>query len=256
MIRYFYKQIAYLTLIFTSNYTALNYFAPMKKIFYLIIFLLLTAGDLKAQIILKGAVTDSGDGAKLMDVFVKDVTNKQITLTDKTGKFEIKTESGHLLIFSTPGYVSDTLYVVDLTPVRIELKTMTLSLRGVQITDSRTPFDPHKEYPDVYTKAKVYALSPSSWFSKEGRDARRLKHYFAREAQESKVDLAFNRVYVGSLVPLKGQELEDFMTLYRPSYAFVISNNSESMAVYINDSYKKFMALPPEKRHLQKLPTQ
>ncbi len=228
----------------------------MKIKFYLLALMLLLATGLQAQIILKGTVYESGTGIKLSDVFVRDITNKQITLTDKAGKFELKTESGHLLIFSSPGYTSDTLYVVDLTPVHIELKTQLISLRGVDITASKTPFDPHKEYPDVYTKSKVYPLSPSSWFSKDARDARRLKHYFEREAQENRVDQVFNVVYVGSIVPLKGQELENFMTLYRPSYAFVISNNSESMAAYINDSYKKYMALPPDKRQLQKLPTQ
>lgn len=225
----------------------------MKQKFYLLAIMLLLGSALHAQILVKGTVFESGSGIKLSDVFVKDITNKQITLTDKSGKFEIKTETGHILILSSPGYVSDTLYVVDLTPKHVELKTRTISLREVNITASRMAFDPHKEYPDVYTKSKVYPMSPSSWFSKEGRDARRLKHYFEREEKESKVDQVFNVVYVGSIVPLKGQDLEDFMTLYRPTYAFVTSNNSESIAAYINDSYKKFMALPPEKRHLQSL---
>lgn len=225
----------------------------MNRKLYILVISLLLGNSLYAQIMIKGNVVESGSGAKLSDVFVKDVTNKQITLTDKAGKFEIKSETGHILVFSTPGYVNDTLYVVDLVPKHIELKTQTIALREVNITASRQAFDPHKEYPDVYTKAKVYPLSPSSWFSKEGRDARRLKHYFEHEAQERRVDQVFNLVYVGSIVPLKGQDLEDFMTLYRPSYAFITSNNSESLAVYINDSYKKFMALPPDKRKLQKL---
>lgn len=225
----------------------------MKKKLYLFATMLLLGNGLFAQSLVKGTVIESGSGIKLSDVFVRDMTNKQIALTDKSGKFEIKSETGHTLIFSSPGYVDDTLFVVDLAQKRVELKTRTIALREVNITAQRLAFDPHKEYPDVYTKSKVYVLSPSSWFSKEGRDARRLKRYFAREEQERKVDQVFNQVYVSSLVPLRGQELEDFMTLYRPSYAFVTSNNSESMAVYINDSYKKFRALPPDKRHLQKL---
>ena len=68
-----------------------------------------------------------------------------------------------------------------------------------------------------------------------------------------RVDQVFTKTYVGSIVPLKGQELDDFMTMYRPTYAFITSNNSESLAVYINDSYKKYMALPPDKRTLPKL---
>ena len=225
----------------------------MKRILYLLTFALLISNAVNAQIYVRGNVVDASSGAKLSDVFVRDVTNKQIALTDKSGKFEIKSETGHTLIFSSPNYVPDTLYVVDLTQKHIELRTKTISLREVNITAQRLAFDPHKEYPDVYEKSKVYPLSPSTWFGKEARDARRLKRYFAREEQERKVDQVFNRVYVGSIVPLKGQELEDFMQLYRPSYAFITSNNSESLAVYINDSYKKWQALPPEKRHLQKL---
>jgi hypothetical protein len=224
----------------------------MKK-FYILAMIILLGSTLHAQIIVKGTVYESGSGIKLSDVFVKDVTNKQITITDKSGKFDIKSETGHLLIFTSPGYVADTLYVVDLTPKRIELKTKTISLREVSISAAKVTFDPHKEYPDVYTKSKVYPLSPTSWFSKDARNARRMKHYFEREEQENKIDDIFNRAYVSSLVPLKGQELDDFMTLYRPSYAFITSNNSESMAVYVNDSYKKYMALPPDKRKLQKL---
>ncbi|WP_426668869.1 hypothetical protein ACPPVU_21910 [Mucilaginibacter sp. McL0603] len=220
---------------------------------YLLVITLLLGNALYAQSLIKGNVVEAGSNTKLADVFVKDITNKQITLTDKSGKFEIRSETGHILVFTTPGYVDDTLYVVDLTQKHVELKTRTIALSGVNITSSRLPFDPHKEYPDVYTKSKVYPLSPSSWFSKDARDARRLKHYFEHEEQEKKVDEVFNRVYVGSIVPLKGQDLENFMTLYRPTYDFITSNNSESLAVYINDSYKKYQALPPDKRQLQKL---
>ncbi len=225
----------------------------MKRILYLLTIALFASNALHAQIYVRGNVVDASSGAKLSDVFVRDVTNKQITITDKSGRFEIKSETGHTLIFSSPSYVPDTLYIIDLTQKHIELKTKTISLREVNITAQRLAFDPHKEYPDVYEKSKVYPLSPSTWFGKEARDARRLKRYFVREEQERKVDQVFNRVYVGSIVPLKGQELEDFMQLYRPSYAFVTSNNSESLAAYINDSYKKWQALPPEKRHLEKL---
>src|ERR1700743_1525529 len=221
------------------------------KNFYIIIIALMLGNALHAQV--KGVVVESGNNTKLSDVFVRDMTNKQIALTDKSGKFDIKSEAGHTLIFSSPGYIDDTLFVVDLVQKRGELKTKTIALREVNISASRLAFDPHKEYPDVYTKSKVYVLSPSSWFGKEGRDARRLKRYFAHEEQERKVDEVFNSVYVSSIAPLKGQDLEDFMTMYRPTYAFITSNNSESLAAYINDSYKKYMALPPDKRHQQKL---
>jgi len=223
----------------------------------IVLFLLFLSSGLYAQTLVKGVVVESGSGIKLENVFVRDLSNKQATLTDKGGRFVINTETGHLLIFSSPGYVADTLYVVDLTQKHVELKTQPIQLREVNVTATRTSsFDPHKEYPSVYEKSKVYPLSPSTWFSRESRNARRLKRYFKNEQQERQVDKVFTRAYVGSIVPLKGQDLEDFMTMYRPSYAFITSNNSESIAVYLNDSYKKYMALPPEKRHMQPLVNQ
>ncbi len=212
--------------------------------------------SVNAQGILKGSVYENGSNTKLPDVFIRDNNTKQLTITDKNGNFQIKTEQGHLIIFDCPGYVSDTLYVVDMASKKIMLQTKTIALREVSINATREAFDPHKEYPEIYEKSKVYVLSPTTWFGKENKDARRLKRYFAHEAEERRVDAAFNRSYVGSIVPLKGQELEDFMTLYRPSYKFLQTNNGESLAAYINDSYKKYEALPPDKRHLQHLASQ
>jgi len=225
----------------------------MKKLYLLIASVFCLAVSVNAQTTLKGTVYENGSNTRLADVFIRDKNNKQYTLSDKQGNFQIKTESGHLLIFDSPGFVSDTLYVVDFTPKKINLVVKTIALREVNVSSTRQMFDPHKEYPDVYTKSKVYVFSPSSWFSKEGKDARRLKKYFVREEQERRIDAVFTRTYVGSIVPLKGRDLENFMMLYRPNYAFVTNNDGPSMSVYINDSYKKYQALPPEKRALPKL---
>jgi len=228
----------------------------MQKHYFLIFLICLTAGLANAQRILKGTVTENGTTIKLTNVFIRDNSNKQTAITDDKGNFEIKTEAGHIIIFDSPGYTSDTLYVVDLKPKNIQLEVKSIALREVSVTSSRQgqAFDPHKEYPEVYEKSKVYVLSPTTWFGKENRDARRMKKYFKTEAEERHVDEVFTRAYVSSIVPLKGQDLDDFMTIYRPSYSFVKGNDRQSLAVYINDSYKKYQNLPPEKRHLAHLP--
>ena len=228
----------------------------MQKRYFLIILFGFIAAFANAQGFLKGTVYDNSTNNKLPDVFVRDSNIKQLGLTDKDGNFAIKTEPGHVLIFDCPGYVSDTLYVVDMIQQKIMLQTKTIALREVSINATRTTFDPRREYPDVYEKSKVYIMSPTTWFSQEGKNARRLKRYFAHEAEERKIDAVFTRTYVGSIVPLKDKELENFMTMYRPTYAFINSNNAESLAVYINDCYKKYQILPPEKRALPKLTSQ
>lgn len=223
----------------------------MKTKYLAIIILLFAMKPLHAQI-LKGSVVETGSNERMPNVFVHDATTKAVALTDKKGNFAIRTETGHTLVFSSPGYISDTLYVTNMDLKRVTMVIQGISLREVNISSTRS-FNPMVEYPDVYRKSKVYVMSPTSWFSKEGRDARRLKRYFAREMEERHVDSVFSRTYVSTLVPLRGQELENFMMMYRPTYAYVMNNNGPSLAVYVSDSYKKYKALPPEKRVIQRL---
>lgn len=211
-------------------------------------------GSVQAQTILRGTVYEGKSARKLANVFVRDINSKEISLTDNSGNFNIRTVLNHTLVFSSPGYVSDTLYLVDLNPKHIELSFRNITLNTVNVTSTRS-FNPREEYPDVYEKSK-FALSPSRIFGKEAKDARRLKHYFDREIDERQVDSIFNAAYVSSVVPLKGRDLENFMSMYRPSLAFLKKTPRSSLTLYLNDSYKKFMALPPEKRSLQSLSSQ
>src|SRR3569833_3278181 len=163
---------------------------------YILLIMLLLSSCLYAQTLVIGVVVESGSGIKLENVFVRDLSNKQATLTDKAGRFMINTETGHLLIFSSPGYIADTLYVVDLSQKRVELKTQPNQLREVNITATRTPtLNPQKEYPQVYEKSKVYPLTPSTWKEHKTRNARRLKRYFRTEQEERVVDKVFTRNY-------------------------------------------------------------
>lgn len=224
----------------------------MKPRFIIFLLLALFTVSAKAQQnVIRGQVTDASD-AKLPSVLVKNTTNNQVTLTNDDGNFEIRGLIGHTLIISSPGYVSDTLYVADMKFKNVKMTPLGITLGAVNVR-GKQGFDPRTEYPQVYQKSKVYVLSPTSWFGKEAKDARRLKKYFEKEVEERTVDSVFTKIYVGSLVPLKGTELDNFMSLYRPSYEFVKSNNGASMAAYINDSYKKYLALPPEKRVVPKL---
>ncbi|MGY3213202.1 hypothetical protein [Mucilaginibacter sp. HD30] len=208
---------------------------------------LLIAGTASAQDYFKGKVVDSSNDKGLGNVFVKNITKNKITITEDDGKFEIQGTVGNLLIFTSPGYISDTLVVVDTRTLNIRLKENPALLSEVNINSSRS-FDPHTEYPEIYTKSKVYILSPSTIFSKEAKNARRLKKYFAQEEKERAVDQAFSIAYVSSLIPLRGNELQTFMAIYRPNYDFIQSNSGPTLASYINDSYVKYKALTPEQR--------
>ena len=144
------------------------------KFFITALLFLFIVGTANAQNYFKGKVVDSSNDKGLGNVFVKNVTNKKITITEDDGKFEILGTVGNLLIFSSPGYIADTLVVVDTRALNIRLKENPALLRQVNVNSSST-FDPRTEYPEIYTKSKLYILSPSSLFSKESKNARRLK---------------------------------------------------------------------------------
>lgn len=202
-----------------------------------------------AQNILSGKVTESGKNIKLENVFVRDMNSKEVALSNKSGAFDIRTQANHTLILSLSGYISDTLYLIDMKPKHIELRLQGINLRTVNIHNTNVPFNPRKEYPQVYEKSK-FALSPSRIFGKESRDARRLKRYFEREQEQRQIDAIFTKAFVSSIVPLKGKALEDFMAMYRPTLSFVKNSSRQTLTIYVNDSYRKFMALPPDKRSL------
>jgi len=218
-----------------------------------LLLVLLTFAVKAQQNIIHGQVTENGSNAVMPNALIKNITNNQVTLTNDNGNFDIRALIGHTLIISSPGYVSDTLYVADMSTKNVKMTSLGITLGEVNVRGQR--FDPRTEYPQIYQKSKVYVLSPTTWFGKEAKDARRLKKYFEKEVEERHVDSVFTKIYVGSIVPLKGADLENFMSLYRPTYAFIRSNSGASLAVYINDSYKKYMALPPEKRVIPKLTT-
>lgn len=226
----------------------------MKKYIGVLI-MILFAGAAVAQPLLTGGVREMGSGKKLADVFVRNMNNKEITLTDKNGRFNIRAGSGQRLIFSSPGYIADTLYLVNSAPKFVELQSMPITLGEVNVNSRRVAFNPRAEYPEVYRKAKLYPLSPSSIFSRESKNARKLKKYFAHEEQDRYVDDVYTKAYVSGILPLRGKELEEFMTMSRPSYAFLKQTSGGELVLYVNDKYKQFKTMPAGQYSLQKLAT-
>lgn len=227
----------------------------MKLTTATLVFLMLFALVARSQSVIKGSVYDGPSGSKMPNVFITDLTNKQISLSDKKGDFVIKAAPGHLLVFTAPTYANDTVYITDMKNLKVRLTSTGINLNEVSVAGKRAVFDPKVDYRQIYEKSAVRPLSPSTWFSREGRNARRLKKFFKWEVEQREIDQSFNKTVVSKVVPLKGEELDDFMSMYRPTYKFVKENNEQSIMIYVNDSYKKFMALPPEKRKMQPLDT-
>lgn len=223
------------------------------EILAIALFLLITK-ETQAQTVLNGTVCDRDTKAALPDVLIRVRHKKQLAISGKSGNFNIPASKNDLLIFTARGYVPDTLYLVDLTAKRIEMIAAVNALNEVLVTASTSEpaFDPEKEYPEVYEKSK-FALSPSRLLGRDARNARRLKHYFDNERRQRKIDSIFNVNLVGSIIPLKGRDLRNFMLMYRPHLSFLNKSSPDDLYKYIKNCYSKFTQLTPRERAPAKL---
>lgn len=203
---------------------------------------------------LHGTVADRTSQLRLGQVEVINHNTGRKTITNAKGEFSIPAVINQSIIFYQPGYVPDTLFLIDLKPVKRYLTLNNKLLNTVEIRSGS--FRPEIEYANVYRSAKVVSLvpnkpfrfSPSRLFGSEGKSARRFKRKMEMEKTERKIDERFNVAAVKSVTPLKGAELDYFMVLYRPSLKELNELDQEDLKFYLMNSYKAFMALSPEKR--------
>lgn len=224
----------------------------INKLAFFLAILLFSLGARAQQ--LKGTVSDRNSRYPLEQVQVLNRNTGHITVTDAKGRFKINAQANQVIVFFQPGYQPDTLFLINLSPVKRYLTADRKTLNTVEIK-SKT-FNPEIEYADVYRKAdptrlevnKPFGFSPSAYFSKEGKEARQLKRKLEKEKVERKIDARFNNAAVIALTPLKGSDLDAFMTRYRPSLEQLNKMDQEDLKFYIMNSYKEFKDLPADKR--------
>lgn len=208
---------------------------------------------LKAQEI-KGSVADRATSQLLARVQITNLTTKQKVETSSKGVFTINASPGQVLTFYQPGYLIDTLLLIDSKPLKRYLYLNTNMLKNVTIKGDA--FNPEVMYADVYRKAKYLKFEqntpltfyPSKYFSKEGKDARRAKRYLENEKIERQIDARFNEKLVSAVTALKGDELDNFMVLYRPTLKKLSKLDKDDLMMYVMNAYKEYKLLPVEKR--------
>jgi len=204
--------------------------------------------------VVTGTVVDRDSRLMLENVEVNNIVTKEKVITNAKGEFKINAEVNQTLIFNQPGYFSDTLFLINVKPIR---KYMILNNRFLKTIEIKADaFKPEIQYSDVYRKAKIIRLgqnqpflfSPSRLFGREGKFARRFKKKLEREVSERKIDQRFNEKAVKALTPLTGAELDYFMVLYRPTIKKLDKMDDDDMKFYLMNAYKEFKVLPPEQR--------
>lgn len=222
--------------------------------------LLLLCLEVNAQSDLEGRVFELNTTVPIANVRVSNVSSGKFTITGSEGRFKLQVKKGDIIALSSFSYKPDTVFLTEvkfrdffLQPISHDLNTVVIngvSTRLGSLVD-RTPQDvTYQRNPDGTTKGGlVFRLSYWNKDSrKERRTLRRLKDYQVQE----EIDRAFSIRFISQYTPLKGAELLDFRSLYRPTLK-VFKSPDFNLLQYLNASYKEFKALPPEKRKLPPL---
>jgi hypothetical protein len=177
------------------------------------------------------------------------------------GNYKIPVSNGDTLIFSSAGYLADTLivdptldfedYTVYLNPNIIYLPFVVINEEGKYQLDS---VNRRNEYNFLYGRKHPVKLwnekrqedgpglsfSPIGYYSSNQVQQRRLKKRLAEEEEGYYIDYKFSVSRVAQLTRLKGDTLQLFMRKFRPSYQFCRTANAQDILFYVNEKFKLF----------------
>ncbi|HEY0177353.1 MAG TPA: carboxypeptidase-like regulatory domain-containing protein [Pedobacter sp.] len=221
-----------------------------------------------AQTGISGGVFDyENKSFPLQKVTVRNLSNQKSVVTGAAGQFTIAANKGDLLEFSLPGYHTDTLYLTNLQAKTIYLPSESTNLKEVKINSARLSKDldlnnptnapaSHRVSGDVPTQNIQRAGGVGLAFGSGGpkRERAKVKALEENAAYEAEIKQNFSEEHVSDLIKLQGQELKDFIALYRPSVARVKSDHPFNYDFYIAQAYQTWLKLPPEGRKLPPVP--
>lgn len=238
----------------------------------LIIFLLLAMPiGVFAQTVTTGTVFDfTKKTLSLPGVSVRNLNSKKSVSTNKEGKYTIAASIGDLIEFSAVGYHTDTLYLTNLLNRTIYLPVKTNNLNDVevsavrmnsQITDAKDPLA--EKYTLLSTGGnlnrkrmidKVGGLNLNLGYGKYKRQQRKEADLEEKEMYQQEIDENFTPKAITDLTKLEGEDLKNFMIIYRPSIEAVKAERPFRYSFYISRAFVAWKKLTPQERKLQDLP--
>lgn len=220
-----------------------------------------------AQSGISGGVFDQENKSMpLQKVRVKNLTKDVTMETGAAGQFSIRAEKGDLLEFYLPGYHTDTLYLTSMQSKTIYLPPLSTNLRQVDVQSARISKDLDLKAGQGKAFKRVSGIAPTKNIQRAGgiglafgsgkarREKIKEEALEERSYYESEINHYFSEEYIGGMLKIKGQELEDFINFYRPTVATVKTDPPFNYDYYIAQAYQAWMKLPPDQRRTPPMP--
>ncbi len=196
----------------------------------------------------------------LSGVSVRNLSTNNFVVSDKDGHYALLAKKGDLISYSLMGYHTDTVYLVNLFPKNIYLRTAVKELPEVAITGAKvSPYLDLKDYEAKSARRFDYSkerggLRLNLGFGKYRKQQE--KEQALEEEAEINEEIAknFNLAVIKKLVHYEGNDLDGYIGLYRPSIEAVKEDRPFNYTYYIATTFQEWKQLPPEARRLPPLP--
>ena len=235
----------------------------------LLLLVVIVPFKLMAQNSVSGTVYDFDNRTfPLQNVKVKNLNNNQVVLTKAAGQFTLSARVGDLIEFSSMGYHTDTLFLINLDPKIIFLPGNSTTLREVEIFSAKVnpsilaPDPIANPYKRIATDGlqgkenndRAGGLLFNLGYGKYRRQQEKIRLLEERDRYQVEINAIFTEAYVSDLVKLKGNDLKNFMSLYRPPEELVKSERPFNYTYYTVKAYHAWLKLSPEERKISSMP--
>lgn len=204
------------------------------------------------QSTVQGLVMERSFSSKISGVLI---LNKRLgisTTSNELGLFRIESIPGDTLNLSKPGYsdlivpifeLSDKVLILQAVIQLSEVKVEALSKKQ-ELDEVRAQYRKKGSYYAGKPPFLSYFFMPLTalyeLIGKTPGQARRFNAYYTRELQQSEIDRRFNTFAINKVTGLEGNDLHNFMELYRPEYQDFASWDEYALINYIKKSLDIF----------------
>ncbi|WP_353181539.1 carboxypeptidase-like regulatory domain-containing protein [Parapedobacter lycopersici] len=203
--------------------------------------------------VIRGIVVEAGSSKRLSGVTVTNKNTQRTAISNNLGTFEIYVTVGDSLTASSVGYVPVATEITTLSDILLDMKMGTIQLetatvdrmsKEAELRDAMQGYRKQGVYYNGKPPALAYIFNPVTslyeLFGRTPRNARRFQNYMSQELEATEVDRKFNKTLIQDLTGLEGEDLNNFIVWFRPSYEKIQHWQEYDMTAYIMQSFKQF----------------
>lgn len=210
--------------------------------------------------VFKGSLVDRVTKNRVALAEIYNVRTKARVGSNDLGAFQILASAGDTLLVLKRNYLAKNIIVNNFNELLVYLEAEATMIEQVDIVRTTRKSDLEALKQAFKDKGSYYEGKPPlsllnpfggspltffyELFGKTPRNARRFSRYYKNELAELTVDVHFSKSRVMEHTLLGGEELENFMSAFRPEYEIAAKWSEYDAISYIKKSFLAYKANP------------